>query len=110
MIPNIPTYMVRRPECCKTLGKGRTAFYNDINNGLFPPPVYVTSRTVAWPSYELNAVMNARIAGKPEEEIKELVTELIALRRKTSPTADKSACCDNGMVTTATEIVEGCKI
>ena len=84
MIPNIPTYMVRRPECCKTLGKGRTAFYNDINNGLFPPPVYVTSRTVAWPSNELNAVLNARIAGKTECEIKELVSELVDLRRQTA--------------------------
>ncbi|MCH2160103.1 MAG: hypothetical protein MK096_15140 [Oleiphilaceae bacterium] len=80
MISDNPIYMVRRPEACKTLGKGRTAFYNDINNGLMTPGVAVTSRTVAWPSDEVSAILKARIAGKSEADLKELVQVLLEKR------------------------------
>ncbi|WP_369819847.1 helix-turn-helix transcriptional regulator, partial [Oleiphilus sp. HI0066] len=75
-----PVYMMRRPETCRTLGKGRTAFYNDISKGLMTPGVAITSRTVAWPSDEVFAVMKARIAGKSEAELKELVQNLLERR------------------------------
>ncbi|KZZ58851.1 hypothetical protein A3762_06670 [Oleiphilus sp. HI0125] len=76
-----PTYLMRQPEACKTLGIGRTTFYNDINNERMTPGIAVTSRTKAWPSDEVIAVQKARIAGKSTDEIKQLVRELIEKRQ-----------------------------
>lgn len=37
-------------------------------------------RSSGWPDYEVAAIIDARIAGKSEKEIRELVTRLIAAR------------------------------
>jgi prophage regulatory protein len=50
--------------------------YNAINGGLFTKPVKIGHRAVGWPSDEVKAINAARIAGKTEAEIKELVERL----------------------------------
>lgn len=53
----------------------RATLYRNIQRGLFTRPVKIGAR-VAWPISEINALNSARIAGKSEAEIKELVTNL----------------------------------
>jgi hypothetical protein len=36
----------------------------------------------AWPLAEINAVLKARIAGKPEDEIRKLVKNLVVARKR----------------------------
>ena len=64
------------------LGVSRSTFYHQINEGLITKPVQIGARAVGWPSNELDAILNARIAGKSQDDIKALVIEL--QRQRTS--------------------------
>lgn len=56
--------------------KSHASIYNAIRDGLFTKPVPIGQRSVGWPSEEVKAINSARIAGKTEAEIKELVQRL----------------------------------
>ena len=54
--------------------------WHHVKNGLLPKPIKIGPRAVGWLSDEIEAVMNARIAGKGDAEIKALIVDL-ELRR-----------------------------
>ena len=54
--------------------------YNDIRKGLFTTGVAIGQRAKGWPDYEVKAIAAARIAGKSDDEIRELVKLLHAKR------------------------------
>jgi prophage regulatory protein len=60
--------------------KSHASIYNAIKAGLFTKPVQIGQRSVGWPSDEVQALNAARIAGKSETEIRELVNRLHAKR------------------------------
>jgi len=63
-------------------GYGVTSIYGRVKSGLLPPPVKTTPRSSAWPESEIFAVNTAIIAGKPEDEIRQLVAQLVAERTR----------------------------
>jgi len=65
---------------CEMGHRSHASVYNAINEGLFTKPVKLGQRSVGWPDYEVTAIMAARIAGKSETEIRELVKRLHAKR------------------------------
>ena len=60
--------------------RSNASIYNAIRAGLFTKPVQIGERSVGWPDYEVAAVNSARIAGKSEGELRELVKRLHANR------------------------------
>lgn len=60
--------------------RSHASIYNAINDGLFTKPVKIGQRSVGWPDYEVQAICAARIAGKSDDEIRELVASLHAKR------------------------------
>ena len=60
--------------------RSHASIYNAIKAGLFTKPVQIGQRSVGWPSDEVQAINAARIAGKSEAEIRELVKVLHAKR------------------------------
>ena len=60
--------------------RSHASIYNAIKNGTFTQPVQIGQRSVGWPDHEVKAINAARIAGKSETEIKELVIRLHAQR------------------------------
>lgn len=70
----------RLPVLKQATGKSRTTIYRDIEKGLMTRPVKIGGDRSAWPKSEIYAINKARIAGKSDEEIKQLVTELHAAR------------------------------
>jgi prophage regulatory protein len=60
--------------------RSHASIYNAIKAGTFTKPVQIGQRSVGWPSDEVQAINAARIAGKSETEIKELVNRLHAKR------------------------------
>ena len=60
----------------------RTKFYEDLKAGLFTPGVPLGMRSIAWPSHEIDAVISARVSGKTDDEIRELVKKLTAARKE----------------------------
>lgn len=78
--------LLRLPDVCGAVGKSKSALYQAISAGLFVPAVPISSRAVAWPDDEVSALIDARIAGATEDELRELVAELIRNRKRAAPT------------------------
>lgn len=76
--------LLKKPEVLKLTKKSNTTHYNDINGGLMSPPVSIGKNSVTWPEHEISAINAARVAGKSDNEIKALVTELVKLRKVAS--------------------------
>lgn len=72
----------RQPTVEEETGEPRSTTYHRISRGLFPKPVRLGPRSVGWPADEVEAVNAARIAGKSDEEIRELVIKLMAARKE----------------------------
>ena len=64
--------------------RSHASIYNAIKAGLFTKLVQIGQRAVGWPSSEVQAINAARIAGKSEAEIRELVKQLHAKRLEIS--------------------------
>ena len=60
--------------------RSHASIYNAIRAGLFTKPVQIGQRAVGWPASEVQAINQARIAGRSESEIRELVNTLHASR------------------------------
>ncbi len=57
-------------------GLPNSTLYDHMNKGLFCRPIKLSERCRGWLESEVTAIMGARIAGKSEAEIKELVLSL----------------------------------
>jgi len=77
----MPITFLRLPVVLHERGRSRSAHYLDIQQGLFPRPVAIGLRAVGWPASEVAAINAARIAGKSDPEIRELVAQLEAARK-----------------------------
>lgn len=67
--------LLRLPVVIERTGLSRASVYLHKNRGLLPAPVKIGVSS-AWPDYEIAAINAARIAGKSDDEIRELVTNL----------------------------------
>ena len=73
--------ILRLPAVKSISGLSRSSLYNRIAEGLWPKPVNLGGRAVGWPSSKVVAVNAARIAGKSNEEIRQLITAMEKVRR-----------------------------
>lgn len=73
--------ILRLPEVKRVLGhRADASVYNAIRVGLFTNGVAIGQRAKGWPDNEVDAINAARVAGKSESEIRELVKALHAKR------------------------------
>lgn len=76
-------FILRLPEVKRVLGhRADASVYNAIRDGLFTTGVAIGQRAKGWPDYECDAINAARISGKSDTEIRELVARLHADRLK----------------------------
>jgi len=73
--------LLRLPTVKAETGASRSTIYLRIQQGLWPKPVKLGPRSVAWPASEVAALNAARIAGMVDAEIRALVTRLEAARK-----------------------------
>jgi prophage regulatory protein len=73
--------ILRLPAVKSATGLSRSTLYLRIASGVFPRPVNLGGRAVGWPAHEVAELNAARIAGKPDAEIRALVTNLEAARK-----------------------------
>lgn len=71
----------RLPGLCAHCGIGASTAYDFINRGLLPPAVRVGPKLALWPIDEISRIMAARIRGASEDEIRELVSQIMAERK-----------------------------
>ena len=72
--------LIRFSDLKISFPKCRSALYEDQKDGLLPPAIHIGERAVAWVEEEIEAVKAARIAGKSDEYIRQLVKSLVAGR------------------------------
>jgi len=73
-------YLNKKPLVLERFGISKSTLHNRVNDGLITPPVSTGARSVAWPSNEVESLVNAQIAGKTPDEIRLLVKVLIEKR------------------------------
>ena len=73
--------ILRLPAVKMATGLSRSTIYLRIMHGVITHPVSLGGRAVGWPAHEVAALNAARIAGKSEAEIRDLVVKLEADRK-----------------------------
>jgi prophage regulatory protein len=73
--------ILRIPEAKSRSGYSRSTIYLRISQGLWTKQVSLGPRSIGWPANEVAALNAARISGKSETEIRELVIKLEADRK-----------------------------
>jgi prophage regulatory protein len=76
------TRILRRTDVQRETGYSRSTIYLRIEQKLWPRPVRLGARAVGWPAGEVEALNLARIAGRSDNDIRELVRLLEARRRE----------------------------
>jgi prophage regulatory protein len=74
--------ILRIPAAKTQSGYSRSTIYLRIAQGLWTKPVSLGPRAVGWPAHEIDALNAARIAGKTDAQIRELVESLHAKRQE----------------------------
>jgi len=74
--------IIKLSEILKIYPKSKSAIYLDIQNKTFPSQISLGSRSVGYILSEVNAVINARILGKSDLDIKALVVKLEKQRKE----------------------------
>ena len=72
----------RLPALQAVFDLAQSTIYLHVSQGLLPKPVSLGPRAVGWPADEIDQIINARIAGKSEGDIKSLVVSLTAARQQ----------------------------
>ena len=73
--------ILRLPAVQSESGYSRSTIYLRIAQGLWTKQVNLGPRCVGWPAHEVSALNATRIAGKTDDEIRELVVNLEAVRK-----------------------------
>jgi len=73
--------ILRIPAVKSESGLSRSTIYLRVSQGLWTRPVSLGARAVGWPSDEVEAINEARIAGKTDEEVRALVVKLEVARK-----------------------------
>ena len=74
--PPGPFTILRLPAIKARTGFSRSTVYLRISQGLWTKQVSLGPRAVGWPDYECDSLTAARISGKTDAEIRELVVDV----------------------------------
>lgn len=75
------TGIARPSEYRPRLGITRSSEYRAREAGLIPPPLRLGPRAVGLPRHEVDIMIAARVAGKSDDEVREIVARLVAARQ-----------------------------
>tara|TARA_B110000438_G_C15814928_1_gene651505 strand:+ start:183 stop:605 length:423 start_codon:yes stop_codon:yes gene_type:complete len=73
--------LIKKTEVLALVGFSKSTLHVRINNGLMPPSVPLGERAVAFVQHEIQVVLAAQVAGRSDEDIKQLVIDLVTLRQ-----------------------------
>jgi prophage regulatory protein len=71
-----PLSILRRKRVENETGLSRSTIYARIKEGLWPKPVCIGPRSVGWLASEVQAMNAARVAGRTNDQIRQLVAAL----------------------------------
>lgn len=79
-ISQIRPRIVRPADAARLSGIPRSSLYWRINRGIFPPTIKLGPRSSGFLLDEVEAVIDAHVAGWSADRIKSLVSDLVAQR------------------------------
>jgi prophage regulatory protein len=82
--------LLKLPQLRECLGQGTTSLYDEIKEELLTPPIKL-GRSSLWPEQEIKEIQKAMIAGKSDDERRELVKRLVAARAVDNQQPDQSS-------------------
>ena len=71
-----PNVLLRMPQLVELLGICRSSIYTQIEQGLLTKQISIGARAIALPRFEVLKIIEARMRGDSEAEIRELVKQL----------------------------------
>ncbi len=74
--------LIKIPQVLHLYPKSKAALYGDIQDNLFPKGINIGARSVGYIESEVEAVIEARIQGQSDDEIRKLVLQLQSDRFK----------------------------
>lgn len=77
----MPNTLLRFNTVKAKTGYPRSTLYYQISKGTFPTPVKLGERAVGWLAAEVDAVIQARVSGMPDAEIRALIRQLVDARQ-----------------------------
>ena len=72
--------LLRLPAVMRLSGYSRSMIYSLIAQGLYPRPIKISERAVAWLSSEVEQMLSAIVSGQPEEQRRALVSQMHTTR------------------------------
>jgi prophage regulatory protein len=70
------TQIIKLSDVLQVYPNSKSTIYNQIKENLFPSQIQLGSRSVGFISSEVEALIQARITGKSDKEIKALLIDL----------------------------------
>ena len=81
MTNTIQLRIERKHEVLARLNLSKSSFHNRINKGLWVPPISLGDRAVGFIKHETDELLSAYIRGFSQDQIRELVSKLVADRQ-----------------------------
>ena len=75
--------LMRLPQVLDRYPVSRSTLYKQIRQGVFPKPVQISDKSVAWIESEISRILDAKIQGQEIEETRRLVSALDNERNRT---------------------------
>jgi len=72
----------RRPDVLSQFGFSNTSLHGRLKAGLMPPSIQLGPRAVGWVQGELDAVLAAMVAGRSDQQLRDLVASLVDQRQQ----------------------------
>lgn len=82
--------ILRLPDSAKKMGRANSTFWQDVKNGIAPPPIRLGKRSVGWLAVELDAILEARaLASRTNTPIaiQLFVSQLVRPRQQSNESA-----------------------
>jgi prophage regulatory protein len=80
MNPNIQ--LIRRVEVLAITKRSKSSLQQDEKNGVICPPISIGERAVAYIRSEVEAVIQARVKGHSQDQLRSLVKLLLSQRKE----------------------------
>ena len=69
MIQHMPVRLLKRQQVEEITTLSRSSIYDMIKRGVFPKPIKIGERAVAWREADIIAWLDARMAAASDEEV-----------------------------------------
>lgn len=81
---NNQSKILRKPEVIQTTGLSNTSIFERTRDGRFPPSISLGGRAVGYLEHEVLALLTALAAGRSDEQIRQLITLMVAKRKESA--------------------------